>query len=118
MKYWISSCVFVVVALVAVNLYALEIRVAPHSLVASSNGGKLTVHTDIPYGMAEEVSLEVNGTSVGIYTFADSLGNLVAQTTKEAVVGVVGDFDGKTTTATITLTVNGDSDSEDIRVKK
>jgi len=55
---------------------------------------------------------------VGIYTFADNLGNLVAQTTKDAAVEAVGDFDGKTTTATITLTVDGDSNSEDIRIKK
>ena len=118
MKYCISGSVFVAVALATATLFALEIRVAPQTFVISSSGGKLTVHTDVPYVLADAVSLEVNGEGVGVSTFADSRGFLVAQCTKAAVVGIVGDFKDKTTTATITLTVNGDSAAEDIRVKK
>jgi len=118
MKYCISGCVFAVAALAVVNLFALEIQVAPQTLVISSGGGKLTVHTDVPFAAADEVELKVNGTGVGIATFPDSRGYLVAQCTKTAVVGIVGDFQRKTTTATITLIVDGDSASEVIRVKK
>ena len=55
---------------------------------------------------------------VAVYTFADNLGNLVAQCTKEAVKGAVGEFEGKFTTTTVGLTVNGDYAEEDIVVKK
>lgn len=97
---------------------ALDIQVAPQTLVLSSGGGNLTVHTDVPFGLAETVALDVNGTGLDIITFADDCGNLVAQCSKEAAKAAIGDFEGKTTVATVTLAVNGDSASEDIRVKK
>ena len=111
-------CLFVVALFTTNSAFGLEIRVAPQTLVLSSGGGKLTVHTDVPFGRNVPVSLAVNGTPVRVYTFPDSLGNLVAQCTKAAVKQVLGDFDGKRTTATITLTVNGISESQTITVKK
>ena len=118
MKYCISGCVFAVAALAAVSLFALEIQVAPQTLVISSGGGKLTAHTDVPFTAADKVELKVNGTGLDISTFPDSQGYLVAQCTKAAVVEIVGDFQGKTANATVTLIVDGDSASEVIRVKQ
>jgi hypothetical protein len=94
--------------------FALDIQVSPQMLVLSSIGGQLTVHTDVPFATAQTVVLEVNGTAIAANTFADNCGNLVAQCSKEAVKEVID----TTTTATISLTVNGDSDSEVIRVKE
>ncbi|RQV99456.1 hypothetical protein EH220_01660 [bacterium] len=98
--------------------FALDIQVSPQMLVLSSNGGRLSVHTDVPFSTAEIVVLEVNGTTITANVFADDLGNLVAQCDKDVVKEVIDDFQGSTTTATISLTVNGDTDSEVIRVKK
>ena len=110
--------IFCVLAILSSSVFALEIQVSPQTLVLSSSGGKLSVHTDVPFSMAGSVSLTINGTAVDAYTFADDCGDLVAQCSKTAVKAVIGDFDGKTTTATVALTVNGDSDQETIRVKK
>ena len=107
------------------SLYAsgeLRVRVR-HSSRAADTGsllwwGNLTVHTDVPFDLVETVALDVNGTAVDVSLFADCYGNVVAQCSKEVAKEAVGDFDGKTTTITVTLTVNGDSASEDIRVKK
>jgi hypothetical protein len=107
-----------IAALTAGNAVALEIDVAPKTLVLKSQGGQFTVHTDVPFAVAEEVSLTVNGTTIGVHTFADDQGNLVAQCSKDAVKTVIEDFDGKVTTATATLTVDGDADSEDFVVRK
>jgi len=107
-----------VAALIAVNAVALEIDVAPKTLVLKSQGGQFTVHTDVPFAAAETVTLAVNGEGIDVRTFADDQGNLVAQCSKETVKHVIGDFDGKTTTASAELTVDGDSASEDFVVKK
>ncbi|MBU0507436.1 hypothetical protein KKH27_01185 [bacterium] len=114
----ISLLVLFSLVCMASGVLALEIQVSPQTLVLSSKGGQLTVHTDVPFSTAVTVVLEVNGTTIAVNTFADDRGNLVAQCSKEAVKEVIGDFQGETTTATISLTVNGVTDSEVIRVKK
>jgi hypothetical protein len=111
-------CLVVTIAMLSGNALALTIRVAPQSLVLSSQGGNLTVHTDIPYCEAGRVTLTVNGSTFDPRTFADNLGNLVAQCSKQDVKEAVGDFDGKWTTATVSLTVDGLSASETISVTK
>ena len=108
----------ITIAMLSGSALALTIRVAPQALVLSSSGGNLTVHTDIPCGDVEQVALAVNGTTFAVRTFADNLGNLVAQCDKDVVKEAVGDFDGKWTTAAVTLTVNGVSATETISVKK
>lgn len=96
----------------------LAIRVAPQTLVLSSSGGQLTVHTNVPYA-GQAVVLAVAGTPVACHTFADSLGNLVAQCSKEAAKEAIGTFDGKRTTVTVGLSVEGFGyDEESITVKK
>lgn len=115
----VTFCFLGLGVLAADTALALEIRVAPKTLVLSSPGGKLTVHTDVPYHRDAEVVLDVDGEAIeAIAVFADDLGNLVAQCTKEAAKEAIGDFEGKTTTATVTLEVDGETDSEDITVKK
>lgn len=117
-KFYVLFCMIAVLVVAERSATALEIQVAPQTLVLSSGGGKLTVHTDVPYYWVESVSLYVNGTEVTCYTFADDCGDLVAQCTRAAAAEEIGDFDGKRTIATITLDVDGDSASEDIVVKK
>lgn len=117
-RFCILVCVLCAAMLMAGNALALNIQVSPQMLVLSSSGGKLTVHTDMPFSMADVVTLTVNGTEIAADTFADACGNLVAQCSKDAAKEVIGEFDGKTTTATVALDVDGDSDSEVIRVKK
>ena len=117
-KLCVSVTAVCVVALLANNVFGLNIRVAPKTLVLSSDGGSVTVHTDVPYGMAETVSFWVNGTEVEVRTYWDDRGNLVAQCSKEAVKGVVGEIDEKFIVVAMKLVVNGDEDSEDVRVKQ
>ena len=117
-KVFVLTVVLAIVTFMAGVGFALSIQVAPQTLVLSSGGGKLTVHTDIPFGMADDVTLDIDGVEVAVTTFADDCGNLVAQCTKEAAKEAIGDFSEKTKTVTVTLTVDGDSASEDIRVKK
>jgi hypothetical protein len=108
----------VTLLIIAGSAQALTIRVAPQSFVLSSQGGNLTVHTDYPCGDAEVVLLSVNGTTFIPTTFADNLGNLVAQCGKDDVKEAISDFEGKWTTADVTLTVDGASATETISVKK
>ena len=113
-------CMLAVVLMATSSAAALQIQVAPSMLVLSSSGGKLTVHTNVPYAGPDGVTLTVDGTDVGARTYADDRGNLVAQCSKATAVAAVEDkdFKGKTSSATVTLTAYGDSDSETIRVKK
>lgn len=113
-RFCISVCMLFALMFMASGAYALDIQVAPQMLVLSSIGGQFTVHTDVPFSTAQTVVLEINGTVIAANTFADDCGNLVARCDKEAAKEVIG----TATTATITLTVNGDSDSEVIRVKE
>jgi len=111
-------CAFCLVSFCSAETLGLEIRVAPQTLVLSSSGGKLTIHTNVPYGLAEEVSLSVLGSDVPVRTYDDDRGFLVAQCTKEAIAELLEGGPEKFTSLTVTLTVNGDSASEKIRVKK
>lgn len=59
---------------------ALEISVAPGTLVLSSAGGNLTVHTNVSFLSAADVQLTVDGQRIAdadVSTFADSQGRLV-----------------------------------------
>lgn len=97
---------------------SLEIRVAPSTLVLSSGGGNLTVHTNVPYSPARDVLLEVEEREMEARTFADDRGFLVAQCRKEEAAEAIGDFEGKFTTAEVRLTVDGASATETIIVRK
>ena len=67
----------------------IDMVVSPNVLNLESNGGSISVHTDIGYVRAAEAILEVNGTPVSVYTFADSCGNLVVKASINTVKGMV-----------------------------
>lgn len=122
-KLSVLVCVLGVLVLLTSSVLALEIQVAPRTLVLSSKGGNLTVHTDVPFRSVDRdsVCLQINGTIVEeeeVGLFADSCGNLVVQCGKDVVKEIVGEIRGKSVAATVKLTVNGNSDSEEIRVKQ
>lgn len=56
----------------------IEVQVAPHTLLLGATQGLVTVHTDIPYGLVDEESVELNEVAA-VLTFADDCGNLVAK---------------------------------------
>jgi hypothetical protein len=69
---------------------AIDMVVSPNVLNLESNGGSISVHTDIGYVSPEDATLEVNGTVVeGIYTFVDNCGNLVVKCSITTVKGIV-----------------------------
>jgi hypothetical protein len=109
---------WVVVALIAASVAALEIDVAPKTLALKSNGGQFTVHTDVPYTGEEDVILTVNETEIGVRTFYDDLGYLVAQCSKDAVKAVIGVPEDPVTTADAMLSVDGDTATEQFVVRK
>lgn len=124
---YVAVCLAVVAFFATSTVYGLDIQVAPQTLVLSSSGGQLTVHTDVPFvdtdrngEMDGGVVLTVGGTVLDCNTFSDTVGNLVAQCSKDDAKEAIGEFDGKWTTVTVALDVYlfGESDSEDIAVKK
>ena len=95
----------------------IDIVVSPHVLNIESNGGSISIHTDIGYVSPEDAVLEVNGTTIEkIWTFTDSRGNLVVKcsinTVKSIVVGkeeatfvLTANYNGGTYTGTDTIDV-------------
>ena len=70
----------------------IDMVVSPNVLNIESNGGSISIHTNIGYVPEADAALEVNGTPIEtIYTFTDSRGNLVVKcsinTVKNIVVG-------------------------------
>ena len=99
--------------------FGLEIQLAPRTLVLSSGGDQLTIHTDFPYSAAGEVTLNIGDVlDVDVVTFSDDCGNLVVRCSKDDVEEAVGDFDSRFTTVTVTLTVNSETASDILRVRK
>jgi len=95
----------------------IDIVVSPHVLNIESNGGSISIHTDIGYVSEDDATLEVNGIPIeNIYTFTDSRGNLVVKcsinTVKTIVVGeeeatfvLTANYDGGIYSGTDTITV-------------
>jgi len=112
--------VLCVVAFMTGSALGLEIQLAPRTLVLSSGGDQLTIHTDFPYLAVDSVTLDIGDTSdVFVVTWDDDCGHLVVRCSKDAVRAAVGDLEGKFTTVNVTLTVNNSySASEILRVRK
>jgi hypothetical protein len=95
----------------------IDIVVSPNVLSIESNGGSISVHTDIGYVSAADAALTVNGELIDrIWTFTDSRGNLVVKcsinTVKSIVVGedeatfvLTADYNGGIYTGTDTIAV-------------
>lgn len=117
--------VMCVVVLLASSAFGLEIQLGPRTLVLSSGGDQLTIHTDFPFAAVDGVTLDIGGTLVSeVAIWEDDCGYLVARCSKEAVEEVVGnDFEGRFTTVGVTLAVESDilgadSATETLRVRK
>jgi len=103
------------VALAADN--TIDMVVSPNVLNIESNGGSISIHTNIGYVSAADATLEVNGTLIeDISTFTDSRGNLVVKcsinTVKSIVVGeeeatfvLTANYDGGIYSGTDTIAV-------------
>ena len=88
---------------VLANDNTIDIVESPNVLNIESNGGSISVHTDIGYVSEDDASLEVNGTLIeDIYTFTDSRGNLVVKCNINTVKSIVAGMEE----ATFVLTVN------------
>jgi len=95
----------------------IDIVVSPHVLNIESNGGSISVHTDIGYVSPEDAVLKVDGTTIEeIWTFTDTSGNLVVKcsidTVKDIVIGkeeatfvLTANYNGETYTGTDTIDV-------------
>ena len=70
----------------------IDMVVSPNILNIESNGGSISIHTDIGYVSEEDTALEVNGTEIeNIYTKTDSCGNLVVKCSIDTVKAIVID---------------------------
>lgn len=78
----------------------IEVVVSPNVLNLESNGGSLSLHTNIGYAWVTNVLLQVEGYPTEIYTFADDRGDLVVKCDIEVVKGIVSEGE-----ATFDLTV-------------
>ena len=92
---------------VLANDNTIDIVVSPKVLNIESNGGSISIHTDIGYVSEDDIALEVNGAPIeNIYTFTDSRGNLVVKCSIDTVKSiVVGEEE-----ATFVLTANYNGD--------
>ena len=81
----------------------INMVVSPNVLNVESNGGSISIHTDIGYVSENDATLEVNGTTIeNINTFTDDRGNLVVKCSIDTVKSiVVGEEE-----ATFVLTAN------------
>lgn len=97
------STISVIAICLAIGLIAMSpsigraqdatINVAPNVLVISSQGTKVTIHSNIPAGTVNVSTLELSIDGIGsltpISTFADARGQLVAKFDREEVKGIV-----------------------------
>ena len=68
----------------------IDMVVSPNVLNIESNGGSVSIHTNIGYVSAADATLEVNGTLIDtIYTFTDSRGNLVVKCSSNTIKNIV-----------------------------
>jgi hypothetical protein len=68
----------------------IDIEVSPKVLNIESNGGSLSINTNIGYVSAEDTTVAVNGEEVAVIaTFLDNRGNLVVKCDIDEVKGIV-----------------------------
>ena len=104
----------------------LEIQVAPRMLVISSGGDNVTVHTSFSGYPAEGTLVALDITAVGgepqivpiVEDFLDDCGFYVVRCDRQEAALAVGAFDGKRTTATVTLTIGDAWGAQEITVQK
>ena len=111
--------------LLSASAFGLEIQLGPRTLVLSSGGDQLTIHTNVGFSAVDGVTLDIGDIHLmedDLAMWADSCGNLVVRCSKEDVEEAVGDFDGLFKEIDVTLTVvsggAADSDTQVLRVRK
>ena len=62
----------------AAESFEITIEVAPNVLNIQSEAQVVTVHTDVPYGLVDAYSVELNGVPINTWK-ADNRGNFVAK---------------------------------------
>jgi hypothetical protein len=68
----------------------IEVVVSPNVLNLKSNGGSVSLHTDIRYALVSDAELYVEGQLVErIWTFADDRGDLVVKCNRDTVKDMV-----------------------------
>ncbi|MFC1977621.1 hypothetical protein ACFLWS_05085 [Chloroflexota bacterium] len=68
----------------------IDVEVSPHVLNIESNGGSISIHTDIGYVAPEDTTVKVNGEEIErISTILDNRGNLVVKCDIDEVKGIV-----------------------------
>jgi hypothetical protein len=124
--------VLALISFVAIGVFVssdargLEIQVAPQNLVVSSGGDNVTLHTDHydypPEGVLPELVITPQDGEAQVVTvtaaFLDDCNYYVVRCSRQAAATAIGEFDGRWTTATVTLTIGEDSASEKINVRK
>lgn len=127
MRRGVASIVAVLaLVVIASSAFGLDIQVAPQTLVVSSGGDNLTVHTNFrgypPDGGSVELVITPDGGSPGVvpivHTHLDDRGYFVVRCNRQDAANAVGEFEGKGTTATVTLTIMGDMGDQVINVRK
>ena len=111
---------------VASDVHGLEIQVAPRTLVVSSGGDNVTIHTDFRGFPWDDASVVLEIAPDGgapspvtiIEDFLDDCGFYVVRCDRQAAAAAVGEFEGKRTTATVVLCVDDDCGVEEIAVRK
>lgn len=122
----VSTVAFLALIVIAANAFALGIQVAPQTLVVSSGGDNLTVHTSFrgypPDGAPVILTITPDGGVTAdvpiVHTHLDDRGYFVVRCNRQDAADAVGKFDGKRTTATVTLTIMDDPGAEVITVRK
>jgi hypothetical protein len=121
-----SIVVSISLLVIAGNAFGLGIQVAPQTLVVSSGGDNLTLHTSFRGYPPEDAPVVLEITPEGgtpkevpiVHTHLDDRGYYVVRCNRLDAADAVGEFEGQRTTATVTLTIMGDSGSEVITVRK
>ena len=93
------------------------IYVSPNTIIESAPCNWVTIHTDVPCGLADGVFVAVNGSDIDVAsTYADSLGNLVVKLRFDDVALLT---ESPSATITLILVVGDDTltASETVRIE-
>jgi len=115
----LTCCMCLMFGFLVGNVFSLDITASPKTLVLSSQGHCVTIHTDIDGDLVLDAAVAVDGTEIAASFFEDDCGNLVARSSRDDVKQIIG---LSATQAVFTLTVDTElgtfSASDTVRVKK
>lgn len=95
----------------------VEILVSPQNILLDAvQGGMVTVHADISYGLVEKGSVTLNGVPAK-FTFADDCGDLVAKFAEVDIKALVSPPSATLTLAGVTTAGEAFSGSDVVKVR-